>query len=253
MSRQRPGRYISVPDQVSIPIEGFPAVILGYRAEEAGLYRSSGEHVIIPGRYERDLIDWARELAPSSQQFVDCGAHAGSWSLLMTEHFREVHAFEPQRLLFQQLCGNAALNGITNLFAYNTGLDRQPGALTLHQSGVDRGSSSVRADIMERFATHGSSVPIQEEHVQVITLDSLCETLDDVGLIKIDVEGLEQRVLQGAIAMLKQNDLPKMLIECWHHDWYQEEKRSLLQLLRSLGYRVVPVAGYADMLLAEKN
>src|SRR5215467_3652989 len=107
--------YVYMPDCGSVPIEGFPAAILNYRAEEVS-------H-IVPGRYERDLVDWARELAPASQQFVDCGAHMGSWSLVMARHFREVHAFGPQRLLFQQLCGNAALNGLTNLFAYNTGLD----------------------------------------------------------------------------------------------------------------------------------
>lgn len=234
-------RFIYMPGRGSVPVEGFPSAILSYRAEDVS-------H-IVPGRYERNLVDWARELAPSSKQFVDCGAHMGSWTLVMAAHFREVHAFEPQRLVFQQLCGNAALNGLTNVFAYNTGLDAESGRLALHRPGVDRGSSSARPDVVARFQVDG--IPTSLEYIPVTTLDSFSETLDDVGLIKIDVEGLELRVLQGAVKVLQRNNLPKVLFECWSNDWYQDAKRKLLAFLDNLGYRVVSVSGYADMLLAE--
>ncbi len=234
-------RYIYMPTRGSVRVEGFPAAILSYRAEEVS-------H-IVPGHYERNLVDWARELAPSSKQFVDCGAHMGSWSLVMAAHFREVHAFEPQRLVFQQLCGNAALNGLINVFAYNTGLDAVPGRLTLHRPGVDRGSSSAHPDVVARFQTDG--IATSQEHISVATLDSFSEVLNDVGLIKIDVEGLELRVLQGAVNVLQQNKLPKVLFECWSTDWYRNAKRELLDFLDNLGYRVVPINGYSDILLAE--
>lgn len=234
-------RFIYMPGSGSIPVEGFPAAILSYRAEDV-------PH-IVPGRYERNLVDWARELSPKTKQFVDCGAHMGSWSLVMARHFREVHAFEPQRLLFQQLCGNAALNGLDNVFAYNTGLDAEPGRLTLHRPGVDRGSSSARRDVVEQLFT-ARGISTSPEVVSVATLDSFSEFLNDVGLIKIDVEGLELRVLRGAIEVLRRNALPKMLVECWSHDWYQADKAAVLQFLDELGYRVVPINGYADILLA---
>lgn len=233
-------RYVFMPDRGSVLVEGFPATILGYRAEDVS-------H-IVPGRYERDLVDWARELAPKSKQFVDCGAHMGSWSLVMAAHFREVHAFEPQRLIFQQLCGNAALNNLKNVFAYNTGLDAKTGQLTLHRPGVDRGSSSARESVIERFTVDG--IPTSPESIPVTTLDSYLETLNDVGLIKIDVEGLELRVLQGATALLQKNALPTILIECWSHDWYQKDKNAVLQFLDDLGYRVLPINRYTDVLLA---
>ena len=234
-------RYIYMPGHGSVRVEGFPAAILDYRAEDVS-------H-IVPGRYERDLVDWARELAPKSKQFVDCGAHMGSWSLVMAAHFREVHAFEPQRLIFQQLCGNAALNGLANVFAYNTGLDAKPGQLTLHRPGIDRGSSSARDSVGERFEADGIST--SPEVISVTTLDSYSAILNDVGLIKIDVEGLELRVLRGAVEILRRNNLPKMLIECWSHDWYRKDKDVVLQFLDAFGYRAVPISGYADILLAE--
>ncbi len=240
MTNDREARYVFMPGRGSLHVEGFPAAILGYRAEDV-------TH-IVPGQYERNLVDWARELAPRSKQFIDCGAHMGSWSLVMATHFREVHAFEPQRLVFQQLCGNAALNGLTKLFAYNTGLDAEPGQLTLQRPGVDRGSSSARADVAARFTAEGIS--LSPEVVPVATLDHFSAALNDVGLIKIDVEGLELRVLQGATNVIR-NNRPKMLIECWSNDWYQDDKNKLLGFLNVLDYRVVSVTGYADMMLAE--
>src|SRR6185436_9575430 len=159
---ERPARYMYDPARGSVPVAGFPAVILGYAAEAV-------PH-IVPGRYERDLVDWAIQLAPGHKQFVDIGAHMGSWSLVMATHFREVHAFEPQRLIFQQLCGNVALNGLTNVFARHVGLDEVSGQLTLQRRGADRGSSSARAEVARQFEAAGVSQ--SPETIDVVTLDS---------------------------------------------------------------------------------
>ena len=70
--------------------------------------------------------------------------------------------------------------------------------------------------------------------------------------MKIDVEGLELRVLKGAVKVLQNNGLPKLLVECWSADWYRNDREQLLDFLDELGYRIVPIRGYADMLLAEK-
>jgi FkbM family methyltransferase len=236
-------RYVYDPARGSVPVVGSPAVILGYRAETT-------PH-IVPGRYERSLVEWAKELAPPSKQFVDCGAHMGSWTLVMAQHFREVHAFEPQRLIFQQLCGNIALNGLTNVFAYPIGLDAEAGPCVLHQPGVDRGSSSARDDVAARFLAQG--VALDSEGIDVVPLDTYLTELCDVGLVKIDVEGLERRVLQGAQRVLRLNGLPKLILECWSDVWNTSEKTELLAWLDSFGYRIVPISGYADMLLAEKR
>ena len=234
-------RYVCDPERGSSQVTGFPTVVLDYAAE--------GSSHIVPGRYERDLVDWARQLAPSGTQFVDCGAHMGSWSIVMARYFREVHAFEPQRLIFQQLCANAALNGLTNVFARNVGLDERPGQLTLHRPGIDRGSSSVRLDVVQRF--EAAQIATSPETIEVVTLDSCGSALTNVGLVKIDVEGLELRVLKGAVETLRRNALPKLLVECWSDEWYRQDKEALLAFLDQIGYRTVAINGYPDMLLAE--
>jgi len=76
--------------------------------------------------------------------------------------------------------------------------------------------------------------------------------LTSVGLVKIDVEGLELRVLMGALQVLRNNDLPRLFVECWSADWYRDDKEKLLSFLEDLGYQIVRIRGYDDMLLAEK-
>jgi len=71
-----------------------------------------------------------------------------------------------------------------------------------------------------------------------------------VGLIKIDVEGLELRVLKGALEVLRQNQLPPLLFECWSGARYQKEKEALLEFVESLGYEIHRVRRYNDMILA---
>jgi FkbM family methyltransferase len=239
----RQTRYVHDPARGSSLVSGFPSAILGYSAENSQL--------IVPGRYERDLVDWSLQLSPTDKQFVDIGAHAGSWTLVMAMHFREVHAFEPQRLIYQQLCGNIALNGLENVFARNVGIDEAPGRLTLYRPGVDRGSSSARSDVAQRF--EAEHIALSPETIDVVTLDSFADVLTDVGLVKIDVEGLELRVLRGASKILEQNGHPKLLVECWSSDWYRQDKEQLLSFLDDIGYRVVTITGYSDMLLAEKK
>ena len=234
-------RYIYDPARGSSQIMGSPAVILGYSADAT-------TH-IVPGCYERDLVDWAIQFASPEKQFVDIGAHMGSWTLVLAEHFREVHAFEPQRLIYQQLCGNAALNGLTNVFAHNVGLDVAPTRLTLQRPGVDRGSSSARPEVADQFIEQG--VALSAETIDVVPLDSFANVLTSVGLVKIDVEGLELRVLMGALQVLRNNELPRLFVECWSAEWYREDKEKLLSFLEDLGYQIVRIRGYDDMLLAE--
>lgn len=250
----RPPCFVHDPERGDVEIRGFPSVIIRSRFADA-------RHVV-PGYYERDLVDWARDITSPARrgQFVDCGAHMGSWSLVMSKAFREVHAFEPQRLIYQQLCCNVALNGVENVFAHNVGLDAEAGQLTLFRPrgddpaapwDRDRGRATARADVASYLEKEG--VTLSPEVVRVVTLDSFADVLTDVGLVKIDVEGLELRVLKGAVEVLRSNDLPNVMVECWDWEWYADEKELLLRFLADIGYRIVPIARYPTMMLAERR
>jgi FkbM family methyltransferase len=133
---------------------------------------------------------------------IDAGAYIGLHTVHLSRYFREVHAFEPQRGVFQVLCGNLALNACRNVRATNGALyDHACGmrlAAPTHQEvavptlagAVDYGAvDNAAALVFEEAGEGGGPVP-------ATTIDDL--RLGDVGFIKVDTQGADLHVLQGA-------------------------------------------------------
>ena len=77
------------------------------------------------------------------------------------------------------------------------------------------------------------------ENIITHTLDEY--SLDNIGFIKIDVEGFEENVLRGGIGTIIRNNYPPILFELWDVDlWYmtQEKHDSLQKFLEDLGYNI---------------
>ena len=130
-----------------------------------------------------------------------------------------VFAFEPQRVIYQMLCANLAINGIWNVNAERVALGRGPGILQVPP--VD-------------YAKPGNfgGVPLQdrgEEPVRVSALDAY--RLPRCDLIKIDVEGMELEVLQGAVETIART---RPTIYCENDR--AEKSPALVSFLRGLGY-----------------
>jgi len=93
--------------------------------------------------------------------------------------------------------------------------------------------------------------------VPITTLDSF--QLDNIGLIKMDVEGFEKNVLEGGLETLKRNGYPKILFESWRESRDQEGipatklRKELFDYVRSIGYDIIPVRGWDEMFIAERN
>ncbi len=119
---------------------------------------------------------------------LDVGANVGTVTLPLAAHVGpsgRVIAFEPQRLVFQHLCANIALNGLTNV-------DARWAAV-----GATAGSARIPAldpTLAENFGA--TRLAADGEVVAVTPIDSL--QLERCDLIKIDVEGMEDDVLRGA-------------------------------------------------------
>jgi FkbM family methyltransferase len=102
-----------------------------------------------------------------------------------------VHSFEPQRVVFQTLCANVALNSLTNVHCHQAAVADAPGEIIVPI--LDYTSEN-------NFGGLGLGGYERGECVPVVTLDAL--HLDDCRLIKIDVEGMELQVLRGAQATI---------------------------------------------------
>lgn len=154
-----------------------------------------------------DIVKVSQFITPGSIA-VDIGACFGLWTLAFARKAAQVLSFEPQRILFQQICGSLALNGIENVNAFNMALGSSIGSITVprydyNRNGIQCGGLSLSEKNAE-FEYTG------EEPVVLITLDNF--QLQNVSVIKIDVEQMEMEVLRGARQTIEKNR-PVLYIE----------------------------------------
>jgi FkbM family methyltransferase len=121
---------------------------------------------------------------------VEVGANIGAHTVELARlagRGGEVHAFEPQRIVFQALCANLALNQCTNVFARHAAVGAHAGTIRVpfHDPSVRFNFGGVSL----RNVDDGEVVPL-------VTLDSF--ELHACHLLKVDVEGMEVEVLKGS-------------------------------------------------------
>jgi FkbM family methyltransferase len=192
-----------------------PQAFLNWR--EARFYGHYGE-------VELHLLEF---LCRRDQDAIDVGANDGSYVHFLRRHARRVIAFEPMPSLARALRGKFRRGVVVEPVA----LSDTAGTVSLRMPVVDgvvvTGCSTVSSVASATYPAHRSvEVPMDR-------LDSLYA--GDVGFIKIDVEGHQQAVLDGAVATIRRCR-PRMLVEA-------EERLSPGGLARArtyfkaLGYR----------------
>lgn len=175
--------------------------------------------------------------------FADVGANIGTFSFALRELCSEVYAYEPQRLIFNMLAGSVALNGWTNVYCFNTAVGDHHGTIEVPQFDYSKpcsfGSIEFGSDRQnEALDQERGNDPNKVERVWLVPLDS--QGFRRLDLIKIDVEGMEFEVLDGAAKTIAMHS-PVMLVEHGKVD-----KVALYERLRGLHYDVKDIG--ADFL-----
>ena len=116
---------------------------------------------------------------------VDVGAHIGTIAVPLAAQARKVIAYEPDIGSFNLLRENARLNGAS---------------LDLRNKGL--GSASARATIMCVHPGNAGSNTLMTGDGP-ITIAALDAEVSQAHLIKLDVEGMEYEVLQGATLLIR--------------------------------------------------
>jgi len=138
--------------------------------------------------------------------FLDIGAHYGLWSMFAARivgSTGSVFSFEPSPA-YEQLSKSA--NIYSQINPIRMGLGDTHSELTFYSQGVATSGSFVEAVtlINQKFQ---SDVPITPQRIPVSTIDhEVSERKITPKLIKIDVEGFEARVLEGARNTLRDVD-----------------------------------------------
>ena len=109
--------------------------------------------------------------------------------------------FEPSKEAFLKLSNNSVHND--KVFLNNTGLGRMQGEAKLY---YDQEGSGL-ASLTKRNLLHFGADFTKSENVRIDTIDNYCKTngVTKIDLLKIDVEGHELDVLEGARNMLNHN------------------------------------------------
>jgi len=193
-----------------------------------------GLNIFLNGIYTEYEIEDVRFLMEflgidcSTVSVIDIGANIGNHAVAYAKIFRHVYAFEPNPDAFELLSYN--LKSFANTTAIQIGLSDTDTLLRLSTNLTNVGASSVSGT--------GKLGPGVE--IRVRRLDDLELPFEGVKLIKIDVEGMEPAVLEGARAFI-QNNRPVVAFEQLQREFQRNGESRSIELLRSFGYEIAIV------------
>jgi FkbM family methyltransferase len=191
---------------------------------------------------------------PKRPIMVDVGGNVGWFSMLSAAHGAEVYVFEPNVVNMVRLCESAVLNGWSSS---SNPVDNQ-----LHP--FMKGVSNNHGEEHQMYKVHPrnpGSFTFSEKAagkdevpgglLQLVTLDALAQDqnwLDDddntrIAILKIDVEGLELKVFQGAAELLKSGTVKNIFMEWKKGEKKQEseEWEKILSMLLDAGYELYKI------------
>lgn len=159
---------------------------------------------------------------------IDCGAHQGIWTRELMKHFRCVHAFEPQEDNYKSLekvVRESTKDGHVGV-AYNFAL------------GFDEYNAELKPGLENTGQYHLCDLEGWFQPVEVHKLDNF--NFINVDFLKLDVEGYESLVLEGAIETIKRWH-PMILLEenGLALKYYGIDPAACNKILEPLGYEVV--------------
>ena len=185
-----------------------------------------GEYLSIHGNaYQKEPRAHALSQVEQFRTGLDIGGNVGFWSKDMCERFERVEIFEPD--LSNTECLRLNLDQYKNYTLHEVGLGNQNANKQFSKSEVSSGGHTFNQDTLR-----GSAFSVSV--IEVKTLDSYNFT--DVDFIKIDTQGSELDILQGAKQTLLQNDCV-LNIEIEQKNQSQVAKaKPIFEFMESIGY-----------------
>jgi FkbM family methyltransferase len=213
-------RMLLTPDRVYETPEGERYLVNRY---------SFVERSISEGGFEKARVEFLRRLLGPDDVFVDIGGNIGLFTVLAARCGATVESFEPDPFNYRRLARNVALNGFAQdqVSLHQFALGDKTGHVTLRRPLNDNyGMSSIVAS----HAPDGTEVLIRR-------LDDILALSAKRFVVKIDVEGAELQVLDGArVTLEKMKEGSLWLVEI--HITEGIEVESVAQRFRQLGYGI---------------
>jgi FkbM family methyltransferase len=192
--------------------------------------------IYLSGDYEPHICAELRTFLKPGSVFVDCGANIGYLSLYasgLVGPRGRVFSIEPNPRTFQELTRNVDLNGASNIRLLAVGLAEAAGSTILYPNDRNSGRASLIPD-----GGTGVTIPID-------TYDRLAQTesIPTPDVLKIDIEGAEEKALLGMRGLLGESRKPVIICEIseWSLAQLGSSRERLVALLSDYGYRRVRI------------
>lgn len=166
------------------------------------------------GVFEREEIRRFCSEIKDGMCFVDIGANIGLYTALALRRMKTsglVLAIEPAKenfmFLEKNIRENRAPESRVKVIAERVALSDRKGEAVLHKNPENKGDNRLYQDPLCQ----------ETERVNIITLDELCRRhgIRNIDIMKMDVQGMEMRVLSGAREILQESLQCFLFMEFW--------------------------------------
>lgn len=161
------------------------------------------------GEWAEEELNLLKQIITPGACVLDVGAFIGTHTIAFSKFAGlrgKIFSFEPQREIYAILSENILISNCSNVTALNIGLAENPHKLSLASVDINQ-PENFGTRSLDRY--HSSNIDTYE--IQISTIDSL--DIERIDLIKLDVEGMERKVLDGSVKSIA-NHRPIIFCEC---------------------------------------
>ena len=193
------------------------------------------ENISVDATHWLDVIE---PLLTKEDIVFDVGTNIGTIANWLANRTKHVHAFEPHPANIEMTRDQVQLRKTKNITLSQLALGSEPGTLQLHVKSFHGHHSLGDTD---------ASPTVEKIDVDVDTVDRYCSThgVERIDFLKIDVEGFEDEVLNGATSMLKSHKIGFVLFELRHSilDSVGKQSKDIFTPLIENGYSIFTLDG----------
>ena len=196
------------------------------------------------GIYEEYETETFKNLLQSNTIFIHIGANIGYYTLIAASKIKDgqIYSFEPVKANYKLLTKNIKINNINNVKAFQKAISNRNGKIKIFIDGTNLGNHSLaKNNVIDKT---------ESTEVETIRLDSFFNNLEEIieedFLIKIDTQGAEGLIVEGAHNLLLNKNI-KILMEFWPKGLRNTHTDPLELLNKLQGY------GFNLQLLDEKT
>jgi FkbM family methyltransferase len=197
-----------------------------------------GNQLIYAGEWESHIRKVLKNICEPGMNFIDIGANVGAHTLYMSKLVGETghgYAFEPCSNHYSVLMYNLIANQCFNTTVLQYGCSDQTETMYIEERFLNTKYTNNFGAI-----TLQSNKKENDEPVHTITVDSL--NLPQIDIVKIDAEGMEEKVIKGMKETIKKYR-PIFIIEI-----HKECEETMFELFKSIEYYVVRIHGSWDFI-----